>query len=879
LPTVDHPGDRVVCHGEAIDDIVITHSDGSELTWVNDNAAIGLAASGTGDVIPGFMPENTSEFPVSAAITVTPFETVDGLTCQGSDVVFHIVDNPLPVLSTPAPTSVCNNTLFSFPAASVTPGTSLEWSRATVPGISNVAATGTGNPNETLVNTTTDPITVAYVYTLTANSCTNTQTVNVVVNPTPALTSDPAPAPLCNGAVFNYTPASSTGVAVLTWSRGLTAGISNPAASGSGSISETLVNTTTSPVTVHYAITLAIGSCSYTEDVAVVVNPSLSLISATTINICDSVLLEYTPVANISTATLNWSRAAVTGISNPAATGTGSIAERLKNTAIEPVTVNYVYTISAFGCNVNNTVSVSVKPSPKLSSDVTPEGICTNSLFSYTATSATAGTTFMWARDVRPGISNPATPLTAGNTIGEILINTTDLPIVVPYLFQLTANGCNHADSVKVTVNPLPRIGNDTGMAICDSVRFNFVPTSPTPGATYAWSRGYEPGISNLPATNTGGTPGEYLNNTTYITVPVTYVYTITANGCTNTQNVVVDVRPSPVLVSNTATACSGSPFSYVPVSYTTGTSFAWTRTGKSGTGDIEDTLTVASTSIVTYDMDLTIFGCVNKQKLNVTVDAAPVPAVIGTHPSGDLCNNVTAVNFGASVPAPDGTTYSWTATNATVHATGATGQYALVNFNTPGTATVTLTIKNKTTSCISRTEHTVKVGDGVAQSPEVIFFDGQFICKQTQTSSYQWGYDDAATLDSNAIAGETHQNYYNPYPDWNNKYYWVMTKIGGCAQKTYFNKPAGVMDMNTMTAGLKLFPNPTSDVVNMEVSRFVTGKVTFEVFNMLGQRVQEIEARDNAAQMSVAGLPAGAYVVDCYSDGMKVAAARFIKN
>ena len=50
-------------------------------------------------------------------------------------------------------------------------------------GISNAAAGGTGNISETLINTTSLPVNVTYVYTLTANGCTNTQNVVVTVNP------------------------------------------------------------------------------------------------------------------------------------------------------------------------------------------------------------------------------------------------------------------------------------------------------------------------------------------------------------------------------------------------------------------------------------------------------------------------------------------------------------------------------------------------------------------------------------------------------------------------------------------------------------------------------------------------------------------------
>ena len=50
-------------------------------------------------------------------------------------------------------------------------------------GISNAAANGTGDISETLINTTSSPVNVTYVYTLTANGCTNTQNVVVTVNP------------------------------------------------------------------------------------------------------------------------------------------------------------------------------------------------------------------------------------------------------------------------------------------------------------------------------------------------------------------------------------------------------------------------------------------------------------------------------------------------------------------------------------------------------------------------------------------------------------------------------------------------------------------------------------------------------------------------
>ena len=57
----------------------------------------------------------------------------------------------------------------------------------------------------------------------------------------------------------------------------------------------------------------------------------------------------------------------------------------------------------------------------------------------YTASSSTGGTTFAWGRAAVAGISNGANNGT-GN-ISEILVNTTVSPVIVTYVYTLTADG------------------------------------------------------------------------------------------------------------------------------------------------------------------------------------------------------------------------------------------------------------------------------------------------------------------------------------------------------------------------------------------------------------------------------------------------------
>lgn len=84
--------------------------------------------------------------------------------------------------------------------------------------------------------------------------------------------------------------------------------------------------------------------------------------------------------------------------------------------------------------------------------------LCNNSLMTYTATSGVAGTNFSWRREVVSGISNTAATGVGAN-INEHLINTTLDPIVVQYIFNLTAPTSTSSNQiVSVTVYPTLRV-------------------------------------------------------------------------------------------------------------------------------------------------------------------------------------------------------------------------------------------------------------------------------------------------------------------------------------------------------------------------------------------------------------------------------------
>jgi gliding motility-associated-like protein len=695
-----------ICNGTLFSYTSTSSISGTTFTWTRASIASingGAAGSGSNATI-GEVLTNSSTAPVNVVYAVTM--TVNG--CSNTQNVTVSV-NPTPVLtSASSMPAICSGGTTSYAPTSSTTGVVFSWSRAAVTGISTLAASGTGNPGEVLVNTTANPITVTYVYSLSINGCVSSTPYNVtvVVNPTPVLSSPTNAGAICSGNTFAYTPASTTSGATFSWSRAIVAGITEAGTAGAGSVSETLTNTTSAPITVTYVYTLTANGCPGTSyNITVVVNPIPTLTNAGAAPaICSNNTFSFVPASAVSGATFNWTRAAVAGISNGASSGSGNPNEVLINTTNAAVTVTYIYTVSTNGCNsAPANVTVVVNPTPALTSTLTPAAICNNTVFIYPATSNIGGATINWSRAAVAGISNLAA--TGTNSPNETLINTTGAPVVVTYVYTVSANGCNSsAYNVTVTVNPTPVLSTtQTPPAICSNTTFSYAPASTTGGTVFNWSRATVVGISNGAATGSGN-PMETLVNITTAPVTVTYVYTLTANGCSNVQNVTVVVNPTPVLSTplTIAAICSGATANYSAASSTTGATFSWTRAanpsingGVGGSGannTISETLTNSTNApvIVSYVFTITANGCSNTQ--TVTIQVNPSVTLTSTTTPPAICDNAL---FGyVPTSAVTGATFAWSraaVTNIANLAASGSGN-PNENLDNTGTAPVVVT-------------------------------------------------------------------------------------------------------------------------------------------------------------------------------------------
>ncbi len=712
-----------ICSGSAFSYTPTSGTAGTSFAWTRATVA-GITPVGptSGNSNPNEALTNTTTAPISVRYVYTL--TANSCTNPTTFNV-DVVVNPMPVLtSSLTPPAICSGSAFSYTPTSGTAGTTFAWTRASVAGITPVGPTsGNGNPNETLTNTTSDPITVRYIYTLSANGCTNSTTFNVdvVVNPMPALTSTLTPPAICSGSAFSYTPTSGTAGTTFAWTRATVAGIT-PAGptSGNGNPNETLTNTTAAPISVRYVYTLTANGCTNptTFNVDVVVNPMSTLTSSVTPPaICSGSAFSYTPTSGTAGTTFAWTRATVAGITPAGPTsGNGNPNETLTNTTAAPISVRYVYTLTANGCTNPTTfnVDVVVNPMSTLTSSVTPPAICSGSAFSYTPTSGTAGTSFAWTRASVAGIT-PVGPTSGNGNPNETLTNTTAAPISVRYVYTLTANGCTNPTTfnVDVVVNPMSTLTSSvTPPAICSGSAFSYTPTSGTAGTSFAWTRAIVAGIIPVGPTSGNGNPNEALTNTTSAPISVRYIYTLTANGCTNPTTFNVDVVVNPVAEVNQPVNkifCNGSPTTAIIFGTTNagGTvTYTWTNDqpgiglAASGTGDIASfnainngTAPIVATIVVTPHFENGSVTCDGPTKtFTITVNPA---AEVEQPVSEVVCNGAPATGVTLTTTNTGGTnTYTWTNDQPAIGlaATG-TGNIPSFTAANAGTAPIVATI------------------------------------------------------------------------------------------------------------------------------------------------------------------------------------------
>ena len=184
---MNDPEDMVVCNAEVTDAVEFTTDNTggtTTYTWTNDTPAIGLAATGSGD-LPSFTAINTGTEPIVATVVVTPLFT-DDINCDGISQTFTITVNPSAQVDEPDDQVLCNgdSILVEFTTQNTIGNTTYTWTSDIDFG--NGLA-GSGNIDFNVVNNGTFPtvatVTVIPIIENLGVSCSGPiQTFTVTIN-------------------------------------------------------------------------------------------------------------------------------------------------------------------------------------------------------------------------------------------------------------------------------------------------------------------------------------------------------------------------------------------------------------------------------------------------------------------------------------------------------------------------------------------------------------------------------------------------------------------------------------------------------------------------------------------------------------------------
>lgn len=886
LPTVGNiTGANSVCQGDTIR-LNNTEAGGS---WSTSSAAVAtinstglLRGVGAGTTIVTYSVTNSC-----GTATDTALITVRALPNAGTITGAH---------------SLCISTSTSYS----TTGTTGTWSTSN-------AAVASVNTTGTVTAVSVGAAIISYSVTNSCGTATDTQIINILSLPASSTISGTDS--VCVGASITWSSSITTG---LTWSSSdatiatiTGGGIITGRAAGTATISATITNscgTNVSSATVRVLARPTLGAivgvsnlclgttgmysdsvsggtwtlsdtttarlgaitASNAEVLATAVGTTILTYTATnscgTVNEIKRISILPLPEAGriIGVSTLcQGSRIRLTNSITGgvwSATNTRATVDTLGNIlGINTGTDSIIYTFTN-SCGIDTAMHIiTILPTPDAGTISGPVGLCIAN--NITLVSTISGGS--WSISPVSVATISSTGIITGVTAGVAVASYT------------ISNSCGIDTSFyNITVNPQPRLSSTlTPAAVCDSTAFSYLPTSAASTATFTWSRSTFAGIANAAKTGIGNIL-DTLHNTTALPVVISYQITINANGCLNTQSISLTIKPTPTMQTALSdTVCSGSRWIYIPSSLTPGTNFSWSRPAVAhispatniGLDQVREVLNSDTLEpvMVTYVYTLNADGCAHTDLITLQVDPiAPTPKIT-THPNSIACTEEQYQNFGAANLPPAGVRYVWTATSGTnVWATGSTQQYALVNFMKKGGHWVYLMAQLTNSSCLSKDSFFVAVQPTPDYHPEVIYYKKSLICLRNDMQHYQWGYDDAQTLDSTLLSGETNQNYYLPNPDWINKRYWVMTNLNDCEQKTYYTIPTSIEPTEGTSYGMRVYPNPTNGVCKITLSSALQEQAQITVLSITGQTVHTTVIATNGEQELQLDLPAGIYLI-----------------
>lgn len=685
-------------------------------TWTNSNPAIGIPASGTGN-IPAFTPTNSAT-PQTATITMTN-------TCGTTSFTITINPSPTPIFSAPG-----------IGGASVCPGQPVTFTDAStpVPG-SNIVSWewdfGDGSPPVNTQNPThTFPLNpLSYNVTLTVtdvNGCSSelTQTINFG-GPTAEFTT----ANVCDGFPVGFTDASTPAATITNW---------NWDFNNDGIVDNTQQNPSyTYPGPGSYQVELlveATGGCKDSIVHTVVVNPNPTA-NFSANNECLGTAVTFNDMSVVSTGNITgwaWDFGDGSPVDNNASP---------THNYTTPGTYNVTLTVTSdSGCvdDITKTVEVYSNPVADFSADTACAGFATT--FADLSTAGSGGNITNWAWD----FDNDNNP-------DDVNQNPTYIfpgPGTYPVNLSITdVTGCVHDTTINISVSPQPT-ADFTYTNECYGTASTFTDLSLPNGGTIAnWYWDFD---------NDGIVDNTNQNPTHIYPAPGSYTVELfieTALGCVDSIVKTVTVHPVPVAHFGPSDVCLNTATQFYDSSTVlTGNIINWAWDFGDGVGtSTQQNPSYTYANPGTYNANLTVTtdsGCTHTGTVTVTVHPNPVAAFN----VNDVCQNL-AAQFTDQSNVTSGTINQWDWDfdfNGVTHYTDNTNQNPSNNYAAPGTYNIELIVTTQV-GCSDTVQNPVTIfpmPNADYTHTDVCFTDANTFTDISNVSSgnitnWDWDFDD----------------------------------------------------------------------------------------------------------------------------------------
>jgi gliding motility-associated-like protein len=642
--------DQFFCSGGTVQ-LGTASTAGYSYSWT---PATGLSSTTISN--PTLTLSNSGPTPDTLIYIVTT--TLNG--CVTSDTV-QIINSPVPTAVAGPDVVYCSGNTAVIGSASSTNYT-YNWTPST-----GLSSSTISNPTVTVTNATGVNDTLTYILTTNLFGCTDADTVQVIVKPTPVSVAG-QDTTLCGGSIlvlgtsttagytYNWTP--STGLSSTT--------ISNPTA--------TLSNNGNITISITYTVTTDLNGCSSTDNVTVIINPQpVVAASASPTSLCIGASSTLTAVG-------------ATGYSWALSTSPGTSISTDSTLTVNPTsTTTYILTGSnGFGCSNTDTVTITVNPLPAVQITAPNDTICNGDSLLLTATGASS---YTWSILGGATIGNgPTIQVSPSSNTTYVVVGT-------------NANLCSNSDTINISVNPAATLAGANGtLSVCPGVTgVLYWVTNPNPTSTYTW-------------TVTNGTIVSGQNtDTIVVNWPVTSgsglvsVFEVTDHGCMSPPfnlPITINVFLTPVAPTGPTTLCALQAQGQIYTTlFTNGSTYSWfTQGGTIVSGNNTNTVTVdwtvpgpqtvllwyQETSITSVD---TCFG--SSDTLTITINPSPGTSPI-TGPAG-ICV-LDSGNF--SVTNTVSSTYNWSISSGTILAGNGTNTIS-ASWTGGGTATISVVETN----------------------------------------------------------------------------------------------------------------------------------------------------------------------------------------